>query len=218
MTSARIHERFSMYNDWHYSQDLFVAYRTGLTYHPKKDNLVTTIAYAYLKLSTPFSDGDLVRSEHRPWMQIIYRVPSTKRLRASFRFKYDARFIQDLNTESLAETYSFNNRWRINNALRYRLTNQENAPSIWNAVMLNESLITTGPGPNGVPYEHRTHFLGEFQKRSYVVSVGYMIRYLGVSPEQAVMTHGPIVWLTINFNLKKDTSPRFVDFPEDHSD
>lgn len=216
MTSTRIAERLTVYNDLHYSNQLFVAYRTGFTYHPKGDNFVTTIAYAYLKLTAPFSDGDLVRSEHRPWMQVIYRVPTTKRLSASFRFKYDMRFIQDLLPESIGDSYSLNHRWRFNNALRYRINAKKHTTSTINAVMLNEALITTGPGPNGVFYEHRTHFLSEFRKGSFIGSAGYMLRYLGVSPSRTIMTHGPILWLTINLDFFKNMKSTLVENPEDH--
>jgi hypothetical protein len=216
MTSTRVANRLSVYNDFHYSKNLFVAYRTGLTYHPKGDNFVTTVAYAYLKLTAPFSEGKLVRSEHRPWMQVVYRVPSTKRISTSFRFKYDARFIRDVTTESLENSYSFNHRWRFNNALRYNLKPSGNNSSEFFGVILNEALITTGPGPNGAPYEHRTHFLGEMRQGNFIFSAGYMVRYLAFNPDFARMTHGPIFWLTINLNLMKNKERTFLENPEDH--
>jgi hypothetical protein len=218
MTSTRVAERLSVYNDFHYSNNLFVAYRTGLTYHPKKDNFVTTVAYAYLKLTAPFSEGSLVRSEHRPWMQVVYRVPSTKRLSTSFRFKYDMRFIRDLLPESLADSYSLNHRWRFNNALRYHFNaNLESNTPVF-GVLLNEALITTGPGPNGVFYEHRTHLMGEVRRGKFIYSAGCMVRYLGVSPELARMTVGPVIWVTINLNFLRFKSTGFTENPEDHTD
>lgn len=216
MTSTRVAERLSVYNDFHYSKNLFVAYRTGLTYHPKGDNFVTTIAYAYLKLTAPFSNGKLVRSEHRPWMQVIYRVPSAKRLGTSFRFKYDMRFIRDLLPETLAESYALNHRWRFNNSLRYHLNPNKPTTTQFNGIMLNEALITTGLGPNGAPYEHRTHFLGEMRQGNFIFSGGYMIRYLAFNPNFSRMTHGPIFWLTINLDLLKNKKPTFLENPEDH--
>jgi hypothetical protein len=79
MTSAQISKRFALWNDAHFVDELFFIYRTGLTYHPKADNFVTTFGYGFLKLRAPFSEGRLVRPEHRPWMQTIYRVPPTKK-------------------------------------------------------------------------------------------------------------------------------------------
>jgi hypothetical protein len=217
MTSTRVAERWSIYADLHYSHQLFVAPRAGITYHPKGDNFVTTVAYAYLGLTTPFSEGKLIRPEHRPWMQMVYRVPSTKRISASFRFKYDMRFIRDLLPDQLGEGYSLNHRWRFNNALRYRI-NPSKARSAINALMINEALITTGPGPNGVPYEHRTHLMGEASKDKFVLSLGCMVRYLGKTTEGIRMTYGPVIWLTMNLNFSKFRTPGFNDNPEDHTE
>jgi hypothetical protein len=217
MTSTRIARHWSIYADLHYSHQLFVAPRAGITFHPKGDNFVTTVAYAYLGLTAPFSDGKLVRPEHRPWMQIVYRIPSAKRLSASFRFKYDMRFIRDLLPDQLADTYSLNHRWRFNNALRYRI-NPGNAKTIFNALMINEALITTGPGPNGVPYEHRTHLMGEAGMGKYVLALGGMVRYLGETPNGIRMTFGPVIWLTMNLNFSKFSTPKIIDNPEDHTE
>jgi hypothetical protein len=216
MSSTRVASRISLYNDIHYSNDLFVAYRTGLTYHPIGDNFITTVAYAYLKLTTPWSDGDLIRSEHRPWMQIVYRVPSSTPFSTSFRFKYDMRFIQDMLSDELLDSYSLNHRWRINNSLRYHLNASHPSADPVSAVMLNEALFTTGPGPNGVFYEHRTHFLAELRTGIVVLSGGYMLRYLAVSSSQTRMTHGPIFWLTVNLDLWNGQDSTFLENPEDH--
>jgi hypothetical protein len=150
-------------------------------------------------------------------MQVVYRVPSTKRLNASFRFKYDMRFIRNLEPDQLGEGYSLNHRWRFNNALRYRI-NPGNAKPIINALMINEALITTGPGPNGVPYEHRTHLMGEATKGKYVLSLGGMVRYLGKTAGVVRMTYGPVIWLTVNLNFSKFKAPPIIDNPEDHSE
>jgi hypothetical protein len=204
-----------VYADFHYSHQLFVAPRIGITYHPKRDNFVTTVAYAYLGLTTPFSEGKLIRPEHRPWMQMVYRVPSSKRISASFRFKYDMRFIRNLLPDQLGDGFSLNHRWRFNNALRYRI-NPGNTNTLYNALMINEALITTGPGPNGVPYEHRTHLMGEATKGKFILSIGGMVRYLGKTPSGVRMTVGPVIWLTMNFSVLKSNRTPFVENPEDH--
>jgi hypothetical protein len=217
MTSTRVSRHWSIYADLHYSHQLFVAPRIGVTYHPKGDNFVTTVAYAYLGLTTPFSEGKLVRPEHRPWMQIVYRIPSASRFSASFRFKYDMRFIRDLLPDQLDDGYSLNHRWRFNNALRYRF-NKDGAKAIINALMINEALITTGPAPNGVPYEHRTHLMGEASKGRFILSLGGMVRYLGKTPNGVRMTYGPVIWLTMNLNFSKYQTPLMKDNPEDHTE
>lgn len=84
------------------------------------------------------------------------------------------------------------------------------------AILLNEALFTTGPGPNGVRHEHRTHFIGSLGKGAYTGTAGIMFRYLNDSPTQARVTIGPIFWLAINLNLLKKGPQTFVEYPEDH--
>jgi hypothetical protein len=219
MTSSRVSERWSVYADLHYSHQLFVAPRAGVTYHPKSNNFVTTVAYAYLALATPFSEGKLVRPEHRPWMQTVYRVPSTKRLSASFRFKYDMRFLKEIREGQLGDKFILNNRWRFNNALRYHLNRNRNAGTAFFGVFINEALITTGTGPIPVPYEHRTHLMLDIRKEKMTYSIGGMVRYLGQNtPSSIRMTFGPVIWLTGNFNFSKFKTGDFIDNPEDHTE
>jgi hypothetical protein len=217
MTSVQVSKKFSIWNDAHFVDELFFIYRTGITFHPKSDNFVTTTGYSFLKLRAPFSEGQLVRPEHRPWMQTIYRVPSTKKISTSFRFRYDARFIRDLKPEALADTYSFNHRWRFNNALRYAWGDILGRDTRFFTTMLNESLITTGSGPNGAPFEHRTIFLGQYGKGNFIYSLGYIVRYVQVNPSLARLNHGPVIWLTMNLNLMKEKHQSFVEYPGDHS-
>lgn len=218
MTSAQISKRFALWNDAHTVDELFFIYRTGLTYHPVSDNFVTTAGYGFLKLRAPFSEGRLVRPEHRPWMQTIYRVPSAKKLSTGFRFRYDARFMRDLEQGELGDGFSFNHRWRFNNSLRYAWGNLPGINTRFTSTLLNEALFTTGPGPNGVRHEHRTHLLGQFSKGNFILSLGYMVRFLNSSPVSARINHGPVIWLTVNLNLMKGNLPTFLEYPSDHAD
>jgi hypothetical protein len=218
MTSAQISNQWAVWNDVHFVNELFFIYRTGMTYHNKADNIVTTAGYGWLKLGAPFSNGSLVRTEHRPWMQTIFRIPSTKKISTSFRFRYDARFIRNLEPDELGEGYSFNHRWRFNNALRYSWGNIISPNTRFTTSFLNEFLFTTGPGPNGFRHEHRTHFLGQLNKGNFHYSLGYVVRYINISPERARINHGLVFWLTINLNLMKGPLPTFQEFPSDHVD
>lgn len=216
MTSVRVSEKWSVWNDAHFVDETFFIYRTGMTYHNKSDLIVTTAGYSWLRLTTPLSEGRLIRTEHRPWMQTIFRIPSTKKLSTSFRFRYDARFIQNLESGQLAEGFSFNHRWRFNNALRYTWGNVISPKTVLSTSLLNEALFRTGPGPNGVRHEHRTHLIGGLSKGPITYSVGYIVRYINISPERARLNHGMVFWLTINLNAMKKKNTEFVELPEDH--
>jgi len=217
MTSTQVSNRLAVWNDAHFVNDLFFIYRTGLTFHNQADNLVTTVGYGYLRLGDPFSEGRLLRSEHRPWMQTVYRLPSTKPLSTSFRFRYDSRFIQDLDAESLADTYSFNHRWRFNNALRYSFGEVFGTRTRFATAFLNESLFRTGPGTAGFGYEHRTHILAQLGHGNLTKSFGYVLRYIPVNQNNLRFNHGPVFWLSINLNAMKNRSkPTIEEFPGDH--
>jgi hypothetical protein len=218
MTSVQVSERWSIWNDGHFVNDLFIIGRTGVTYHSSKIDLITTVGYGYLRLGAPFSNGELVRPEHRPWMQTTYRLPAKGKWSTSFRFRYDARFIADLEPERVAETFSFNHRWRFNNSLRYNLGDIVAPKTRLNATMLNESLFTSGSGPNGFPFEHRTHILGQLSHRSIIYSLGYIGRYIVVDQNRARFNHGPVFWLSINLSALKAKTTTFPEFPGDHSD
>jgi hypothetical protein len=218
MTSVRVSEKWSVWNDAHFVDETFFIYRTGMTYHNKRDNIVTTAGYSWLRLTTPLSEGKLIRTEHRPWMQTIFRVPSTKKLSTSFRFRYDARFIQNIESGLPGDGFSFNHRWRFNNALRYNWGNVISEKTVLATSLLNEALFTTGSGPNGVRHEHRTHLIMGLNSGPITYSVGYIVRYINVSPVTARLNHGMVFWLTINLRaIKKSESP-FVEFPGDHVD
>ncbi|UJP63812.1 porin family protein [Mongoliitalea daihaiensis] len=217
MTSTQISNKLAIWNDAHFVNDLFFIYRTGLTFHNLSDNLVTTVGYGYLRLGDPFSEGRLKRSEHRPWMQTVYRVPSTRPLSTSFRFRYDARFIQDLGPESLVDEFSFNHRWRFNNAIRYNFGELVSPNTRFATAFLNESLFRTGPGTGGFRYEHRTHLLTQLTKGNFTYSLGYVMRYIPLNAESIRINHGPVFWLSINLNAMKNRKTQtFEEFPSDH--
>lgn len=218
MSSVRVSEKWSVWNDAHFVDETFFIYRTGMTYHNKRDNIVTTAGYSWLRLTTPLSEGKLIRTEHRPWMQTIFRVPSSKKLSTSFRFRYDARFVQNLESGELSEGFAFNHRWRFNNALRYNWGIVLSPKTVLSTSLLNEALFTTGPGSNGVRHEHRTHLIMGLSKGPITYSVGYLVRYINISPERARLNHGMVFWLTINLNAIKKKPTEFVEFPENQMD
>lgn len=216
MTSVQVSERWAIWNDSHFVNDLFFIFRSGLTYHPKKSNFNATVGYGYLTLAAPFSEGRLIRSEHRPWMQTVYNIPSNSRLSNSLRFRFDVRFIENLEVDRIGEGFSYNHRWRFNHSLRYNWEDLIFKETRFFTTILNEALFNGGPGPNGVRHEHRTFFLGQLNKGNFTYSLGYVVRYINVSPTLARINHGPVFWLSINLNFMKGKLPTATEFPSDH--
>ncbi len=219
MTSTQYSKRMAWWNDAHHVNGLFWIYRTGITYHNKVDNLVATGGYSILRLGTPWSDGKLIRREHRPWGQVVYRWNPAGNWTFSNRFRYDARYIAALDRENqeVLGDYDFNHRFRFNLSMRYSLGNLISPKSIFSIGLLNESLINAGPGPNGFPFEHRTHLMFNLRQGSMTYSLGYMGRYIEVNDQQARVNHGLVVWLTAHIVSGK-MKRTFVEFPGEHSE
>ncbi len=219
MTTAQYSKRMSMWNDFHHVNGLFWIARTGLNYHNPKDNIVATAGYGMLGLGTPWSDGALIRREHRPWGQVVYRWQPVGNWSFSNRFRYDARFFADLDREAerIQDSYSFNHRWRFNAAVRYSFGNLISPSTIFSLGFLNESLISTGPGNNGFPFEHRTHLMANLRYRGTTYSLGYIGRYIEVNDQQARINHGLVVWVSLHMKTKR-YGRTFIELPGEHSE
>lgn len=220
MTSSRLSNRFSWWNDFHHVNNLFWIARTGITYHNKPDNIVATLGYGGLGLGAPWSDGSLIRREQRPWGQVVYRFEPVGRWSISVRYRGDARFIQDLDRESqqLLSTHSFNFRHRFNAGLRYSLGKLMGENTLSSLSFLNETLINTGPGPNGFPWEHRTHVIFGVRQNSVTYSLGYIFRYIQVNDQRAMFNHGLVLWLSLQLKTPKVLRRTFKELPMDHTE
>jgi hypothetical protein len=220
MTNTKFSKNWSVWNDAHFVNNLFFIYRTGLTYHTPNNRFVITGGYGWLRLGAPFSDGNLIRTEHRPWYQVVYRVPSKSAFSVSFRYRYDARFRQDFNRESqeMLNTFTFNSRHRFNMGLRYNWGNVISPNANLITSFLNESLLMTGEGIDGINFEHRTHFLLGHNVKGNTYSLGYVVRFLPQNENLLRINHGLVFWMTLNFVTKKMMARTFNEYPADHAE
>lgn len=218
MTSVQVSENWAVWNDAHFVNDLFFIHRMGFTYHAKRIPLNTTVGYGYLRLTAPWSEGGLIRNEHRPWMQTVYRLPKKGNFTSSLRFRFDTRFFQDLDreNEALLSSYSLNYRWRFNHGVRYNVGEVFGGHSNLSFSLINEALFISGPGSNGVRHEHRVFGMANFGFGSFTLSTGYITRYINISNESAILAHGPVFWIFINLNAKRKDAPKIEEFPVDH--
>jgi hypothetical protein len=215
MTSGQIAPKWSLWLDTHHVPQLFVIFRSGLTYHAYEKKIALTAGYGYLRLPTVYSEGSLVRPEHRPWGQVVYRLPSSGPLSASFRFRYDMRFKQNVNLTELTNGYTLNNRYRFNMSLRYNWGNKLSPHFNFSNTLFNESLITTGPGPVPLPFEHRVFFLFGFQKKAVTISPGYHVRFATSNFDFLKINHGFVLWVNWNYNFKNSKKHNLKEFPSD---
>lgn len=202
MTSGQFAPNYAFWLDSHFVNHLFWIIRSGLTYQTVNGQWGITAGYAYLRLGAPFSEGRLIRPEHRPWGQIVYRIPSEGPFSVNFRFRYDARFRANLGPTGVEEGYMFSNRLRFNNSLRYNFRDLLSPKFNFATSLLNESLFTTGPAPVANPFEHRVFLLLNFQKNNLTLSPGYQVRLLEFQPDFMRIRHGFVFWVTYNYRFK----------------
>ncbi len=217
MTSTQISERFSIWNDAHFVHQSFFIYRTGITLHAKENRFMTTVGYARLLLTAPFSDGSLIRNEHRPWGQIIYRIPAGNELTSSVRFRYDARFRHSLLPEELGNDFDLSHRFRFNAVLRYNWGKLISKQHDFTTSLLNESLIMTGPVIDDYLWEHRIFMMFGLNKGGNNYSLGYVMRFMDLNPNLTRINHGLVFWATFHFDLRKIKKMPFKIFPSDHT-
>lgn len=215
MTSGQLAKNWSLWIDSHHVPELFLIFRGGLTYHTTNQQWAVTMGYAGLGLTTPFSEGSLIRSERRPWGQIVYRIPSKSNLSASVRYRHDMRFRQQFSSTELLESFQLNNRSRFNASVRYNWKDLISPHVNFSTTLFNESLVTWGPAPADNPFEHRVFMLFSFQRNSVTVSPGYHIRIATPTPEILRINQGFFIWVNFNYSLKEFRRNRIKIYPED---
>ncbi|WP_242617500.1 DUF2490 domain-containing protein [Cecembia calidifontis] len=215
MTSGQIGERWSLWLDSHYVPEIFLIVRSGITYHTPSDKLNFTAGYAHLGLTTPFSEGKLMRPERRPWGQIIFRVPGATRYGVSFRFRYDARFRNQFDNETLLDGFDLNHRFRFNSAIRYNVGRVESLQSNFSVSMVNETLLTSGPAFVDIPFEHRIFFLAGMQRGTATLSPGYHLRFQSTASGQVRVLQGFVLWINLNYRFKDFKRHFLREFPAD---
>lgn len=215
MTSGQIADKWSIWLDTHYVPELFFIGRGGFTYHAADEKFNFTAGYAHLQLTTPFSEGELIRPERRPWGQVIMRLPSNQGYNVSFRFRYDARFRQSFDESQLTDAYNFNHRIRFNNSIRYQFKKLDKLNTALSASFVNETLFTLGPDWVDIPFEHRVFFLMGIQRGASTISPGYHIRFQNTSTSQVRVVHGFVLWINFNYQFKNLRRHFLREFPID---
>lgn len=217
MTSTQISESFSLWNDAHFVNESFFIYRTGITYHSFENRIMTTAGYARLLLTAPFSDGSLVRDEHRPWAQIVYRLSSGPKWGTSLRFRYDARFRQNLLADETGSGYDLSHRFRFNAVVRYNWGKVLLKSHDFTTSLLNESLFMDGASIDQTLWEHRTFLMFGLSRNGNTYSAGYVMRMMDLNPSLTRINHGLVLWATIHFDLRKIRRSLLIIYPGDHT-
>lgn len=204
MTSVRLNNRFSLWNDFHLATDNFFIGRHGLTVHLNRQ-VTLTGGYAWLFLAPSFTSS-LVRQEHRPWGQLMFTESITDKWQTQQRFRYDARFRENVRDNQVIEgEYGFMHRLRYMFNIR-RLIKGESftKPSIFMSIN-SEILINFGEAvaQNNLD-QFRASLLVGRTFNTITAQVGYMYRYVPQGAPNTYKTfHGATLWINHNFRTKR---------------
>lgn len=206
MTSAKLNEHFSLWNDFHYASSNFFLARHGLTYKIGKQVSVTG-GFAWGYLSTSYTDR-LIRNELRPWGQLMFNSKLGNGWMTQQRIRYDARFKEKVeNSEIVNGAYTFNHRLRYMFNIRKTLDGSDFGPGSTFLSLNNEILINFGKNihSNNLDQYRASIFVGKtFDNMTF--QLGYMYRYV---PQSAANTyknyHGITLWINHSFKSKKGT-------------
>lgn len=180
ISSYKFHEKWSMWNDFHYVPTAFWANRHGLTYHVGKFGRFTA-GYAFVTTATSFS-GQLRRSEHRPWAQFQVAKPWNEQRAWRVRVRYDRRIRRAIENAAFADGWTAYNRWRLMLSASRKLKSYPNGNSL-HVHLMNEVLLNNGRKFNGETLD---------QNRSYLLLALNLpgLRIMGGTHMRAIPTSG----------------------------
>jgi Protein of unknown function (DUF2490) len=201
MTSTRLSNKYSLWNDLHFVPEGFGIVRTGLT-RSISDNVSVTGGYAYLWLPAKPGASKLERHEHRPWAQLQLNVPLQKDWSLIQRIRYDARFRENTSGGEITDGHSFVNRVRLLVSIKKLLGNAEGVrpyAGVSNEILLNFGKEVT---TNTFDQNRLSIFVG-LQQRNTQYQLGLMNRFVQTSQSSFILNHTVVVWVIQKFDLTK---------------
>lgn len=208
LTTTRLNDRYALWNDFHFVPKGFFVARTGITRHIKRVNL--TAGYAFLLLPSPTNTSELKRKEHRPWAQLDYALPVSKSIVLIQRYRYEARFKQDIVSESLVDTYTFSNRVRYLAGLRKNFKVKEGTPYTPFVFVADEVLLNFGKHITYNTFDQNRIILSlGVQTGSMQFQTGYMSRFVQTGPSKFTNNNTLFFWVYHNIGFKKQ-APKVI--------
>ena len=202
MTSSKIAEKYSVWNDFHLVPEGFCVVRTGLTRHFA--NTAITGGYAFLWLPPGSGKTALTRLEHRPWGQIQFNLPVNDKFSLTQRIRYDARFRERVVDGEVVDGYSFNHRVRfLISAKRILTTDAERTVKPYVSVS-NEILLNFGKEISFNTFDqNRLSVAVGLQTPATQYQLGFMNRFVQNAPDRYTLNHTIVLWITQKFDFTK---------------
>lgn len=178
VTETRINEHFSIWNDAHLVPTDFLILRTGLSFKapslPFQPKFTAGYAHVWAYIDTA-PKGYV--NENRPWCQIVLNH-HIKTIGLMHRFRYDARFKDNLGRSANESNKVFNSRWRYMLQLKYCFPRVKNS---WQSyIYLNdEILLNSGKNIENSFRTDQNRLSGGvgLKYKNTAIQVGYMHRF-----------------------------------------
>mgnify|MGYP001312290132 CR=1 FL=1 len=202
INTISLNNRWKIWNDYHYVTNSFALIRTGITYQTTKGYRFSA-GYASVSTSTSISD-QLIRKENRIWGQAVKNFQLHPKLNYIIRFRYDARFRQSLDSqgEIIENERTFNNRFRLMQNIRYRIT-PDKKQNYWHLNIINEILLNTGISITNDIDQVRSYLMIGYTKPNFTLLTGYHQRFIPNKTGNWALNQGLTVWLIHNIDLSK---------------
>jgi hypothetical protein len=200
MTSIKLNDSYSVWNDFHYVPEGFFVARTGITRHFTNFNL--TGGYAFLLLPQSKLNLALTRQEHRPWGQVVFSFPLQNSYSLVQRIRYDGRFKQDVANDVLLDEYTFTNRIRFLTAVKKMIGSSGNKKWQPYVVVADEVLLNFGETVVSTFDQNRIQLSFGLQGKNIQYQVGYMSRFVQTTPTNYTHNHTVLLWITHKLTFK----------------
>jgi hypothetical protein len=202
MTSSKISEKYSLWNDAHFVPGSFAILRTGIT-RIVCNNGGLTAGYAILALSTT-SNEKLRRTEHRPWAQLQFSFPVSASWSLTQRVRYDARFRKNIVDGQLEDGFGFNHRVRFLFSLKKSFGEVGSNKTTPYIVLSNETLLNFGrPITYNTFDQNRISISAGLQKKQTQYQLGLMNRFVQTAPSRYTLNHTVVFWVIQKFDLQR---------------
>ena len=193
ISSYKFHEKWSLWNDFHYVPTAFWANRHGVSYHVAKYGKLTA-GYAFVTTATSFTT-QLQRSEHRPWAQLQVAKPWNDQRAWRVRIRYDRRIRREIRESAFTERWTAYNRWRLMLSASQRLKTYPGGNSL-HIHLMNEVLINNGKQFNGnILDQNRTYLLLSMNLPKVRLMAGTHLRSIPSSGDVWNYRYGLTVWV-----------------------
>ncbi|TYA59131.1 DUF2490 domain-containing protein [Formosa maritima] len=143
------------YRNWNIIGDLEqLLLRSGVTYKPKKADILFTLGYAYI-LSGALGDSDATTFENRIYQEALLPLKVGGRVYLINRFRYEQRFVDEQD---------FRTRYRYNLFINIPVNNKEFTKGTFYTALYNEIFINgqkdIGDGRNVEFFDRNRTYLG----------------------------------------------------------